>query len=304
MTSLSAWCRVDPHGALGKNDTLGLLVAKQIKAAKVAIRGAYNPHRHQTNPASSHYGECMEVRIENNTDSTLCLILPCGTMLLSLDSSTQNMLVSETRYFMLAPRQKKYERINAMCGELNKNAPDVYVSYEVGKLAPEPLLRLAHTIEANSAQNKAGQYAVWAVTDKATKNELGEDYELLQASQKLLTMAGISFNIMGKPESAVAMAPSGNKVQATNPVSMTTMDKEETLATSTLNNTDGDNVVELPITEKEATVAFSSETNQEQTEIYQAPPSDRSELLVYLIGAAMLGLGMYMLNKKTIRRNA
>lgn len=308
MTSLSAWCRVEPFGSPEKKDTLGLLSAKMTNRARVAIRGAYNPHRLQSNPVSSHYGECMEVRIENITDSTLHLVLPCGTMLHSLDSSAQNMLVSETRYFTLAPRQKKYERINALCGELHKNAPDVYVNYEVGKLAPEPLLRLAQVIEANSAQNKVGQYAVWAVTDKATKNELGEDYELLQASQRLLTQAGINFNIMGRQEVAVNNVTAKNRDNS--PVaaphdgqvskeSFAAVDIESTpqvdyVAADTSNSSN-----DLPQAEAFALTDIDNSENR-----LQAAKDDSADLMVYAVGALMLGWGIYLLGKKAVRRSA
>lgn len=302
MASLPAWCRVEPYWAPTKKDTLGLLSAKQSNRIRVAIRGAYNPHRLLSNPVSSHFGECMEVRIENTTDSTLYLVLPCGTMLLSLDSSAQNMLVSETRYFTLAPRQKKYERINALCGELHKNAPDVYVNYEVGKLAVEPLLRLAHIIEANSAQNKAGQYAVWAVTDKATKNELGEDYELLQASQKLLTLAGIAFNIMGKhAEDMTKAVVTPNTTKPAILPNFGATDREPVIA---------NNAADVPTLADTATI-FSPETeritivgNRKADTQHQAPGRDSSELIVYAVGAMLLGLGIYMLGKKAMHRDA
>jgi hypothetical protein len=58
-------------------------------------------------------------------------------------------------------------------------------------------------IEKKDAQNKIGQYAVWAVTDNATKNDLGEDFATLAQSQALLREAKISANILG--QQAVAL---------------------------------------------------------------------------------------------------
>lgn len=305
MTSLSAWCRVEPYWAPEKKDTLGLLNAKQANRIRIAIRGAYNPHRLSSNPASSHFGECMEVRIENTTDSTLHLVLPCGTVLLSLDSSAQNMLVSETRYFTLSPRQKKYERINALCGELHKNAPDVYVNYEVGKLATEPLLRLAHVIESNSAQNKAGQYAVWAVTDNATKNELGEDYDLLQASQKLLSLAGISFNIMGKQaEDVVKAAAIKNVIKPVIDLNNLAYTDKEALIISNDESSDMQASTDTMATFRHEAAEVTIIGNRTGNDSYQAPGSDASELIVYAIGAMLLGLGIYVLGNKATRRNA
>lgn len=299
MTWLPAWCREDPLWSPDRKDTLGILRAKQANRIRVAVRGAYNPHYGRTNPVSSHYGECMELRIENLTDSLLNVVLPCGTMLLSLDSSAQNMLVSETRHFTLAPRQRKYERINALCAELYKNAPDVYVNYEVGNLAPQPLLRLAHVIEANSAQNKAGQYAVWAVTDKATKNELGEDYESLQAGQKLLDMAGISFNIMGKQETASLAPRTENRL--TDNIGMPTNRKtaeESVVAVNPAVNTHTDTTNAAVDDTQEKIARLSVEEPQYKNSDEEKPSSEWG---VYLTGALLLGLGLYVLGKNAAR---
>ncbi|MCS7017758.1 MAG: hypothetical protein NZM34_01485 [Bernardetiaceae bacterium] len=305
ITSLPAWCSPALLWYPEKKDTIDILSAKQTNRIRVSIRGAYNPHYTHMNPASSHYGECMEMRIENITDSVLHVVLPCGTMLLSLDSSAQNMLVSETRYFTLYPRQKKYERINALCGELHKNAPDVYVNYQVGTLAPEPLLKLAHIIEANSAQNKIGQYAVWAVTDKATRHELGEDYEILQASQRLLTMAGIAFNIMGKSESSAAAVNSaanhsisGNNEANLNHTSInkSSVNSELPFIASVTNDTISS---ATPIAADGDVTSLGVADVEPQYQLIEQGTA--SEWVVYGIGAVLLGLGIYLLGKNTTR---
>ncbi|MCS6966943.1 MAG: hypothetical protein RMJ44_09535 [Cytophagales bacterium] len=307
--------------ALGKGkpfprkDTLSILSAKNANLVRVAIRGAYNPHRSQPNLISSHYGECIEMRIENITDSLLHLVLPCGTMLLSLDSSAQNMLVSETKYFILAPRQRKYERVKAFCAELSKNSPDVYVSYEVGPLASEPLLRLALVIQANGAQNRVGQCAVWAVTDKATTNELGDHYTLLREAQKLLDQAGIPFDIFTGQERITAKAEvePADKAKAITPKTNSTAKRSNVTPRqpTTINPApiDRDTVSALalnkPVEETknaaEAEVEVLVQTNDEK--VKPTEQQNSSEWIVYIIGIAMLGLGIYVLSKKATHSN-
>lgn len=183
---------------LSGHDTLSFATAKQNGKLWLSIRGAYNPSIRTAGVTSPNMGECIDLRMKNNSDSVLYLKLPAGTMLISQDSSTQDMLVTKTMVYALAPQQKMFRRLYALCGELHRNAPDIYVNYEVGALADARMVRLAQVIEATGAQNKAGQYAVWALSDRATIKELGEDREILAQSQTLLDMAHINFDIFGK----------------------------------------------------------------------------------------------------------
>jgi membrane-bound inhibitor of C-type lysozyme len=190
----------------GRHDTLSFATAKQTGKLWLSIRGAYNPTNRAAAGTSPNMGECIDLRMKNNSDSVLYLKLPAGTMLLSQDSSTQDMLVTKTMVYILEPRQKMFRRLYALCGEMHRNAPDIYVNYEVGALADARMVRLAQVIEATKAQNKAGQYAVWALSDQATIKELGEDREILVQSQTLLDMAHINFDIFGNRSTGPAVA--------------------------------------------------------------------------------------------------
>jgi hypothetical protein len=105
------------------------------------------------------------------------------------------MLVTKTSYYVLQPNEKFLGKVFAMCAELKKNAPDIYVNYKIGNLANPTLCRLAKFIEAHEEQNLAGQYAVWAVSDNASSKELGENYKALNKSQEILDKAGIPISI-------------------------------------------------------------------------------------------------------------
>ncbi len=205
-------------GAMGISlidlDTLTILDAKAQGKLSFAARGAFNPNKTQPELKSSHYGECIDVRIKNNSPTALVVKLENGTVLHSQISHTQNMLVTKTAYYTLKPNEKYLGRITAICGELHKNAPDIYVSYEVGKLASPELCRLTAAIETTNEQNMAGQYAVWAVSDKATSKELGENFEILKKSQELLQQAQIVFNIFGTANDKFATLPTQPKRNA------------------------------------------------------------------------------------------
>ena len=189
------------------HDTISVLDAKQANKLLVSIRGAYNPNKFIPEVVSSHYGQCIDIKMKNITDTAFTVALTCGTMLLSKDSSTQNMVITKSLYYTLLPKQKIITRLYAMCGQLHRNSPDIYVNYELGNLAPEPLRRLALVIEKNNQQDKIGQYAVWAVTDKATKDELGGDDETFKQTQALLNKAKVRYNIFGKSSTTAPTAP-------------------------------------------------------------------------------------------------
>lgn len=218
-----------PFQRFPKRDTISILDAKLNKKLAVSIRGAYDPNRLQPDLVSAHFGECIDIRLRNMSDSVLNVVLKCGTMLLSRDSSFQNMVVTKTLFYTLKPREEHYDRVYAMCGQLHKNSPDISIRYDVGDQAEEPLLKLAKLIEKTNHQNKAGQYAVWAVTDGATKDDLGEDFDALQQSQALLNKANIQLNILGKHTNNHAAIPIQNKQNKS--------DIKKSLATTQLSKT-------------------------------------------------------------------
>jgi hypothetical protein len=193
-------------------DTLSIFDAKAQGKLSFAARGAFNPNKAQPELKSSHYGECIDVRIKNNSATPMVLKLENGTLLLSRVNHTQNMLITKTAYYTLQPNEKYIGRITAICGELHKNAPDIYVNYDIGNKAPADLCRLAAIIEQTNEQNMAGQYAVWAASDKATSKELGENYEILKRSQELLKKATINFNIFGAANDNYATLPTQPKM--------------------------------------------------------------------------------------------
>lgn len=213
MVSILTLSWAEPYQQRIPKDTLSILDAKLSRKLSVSIRGAYNPNKLQPDLTSAHFGQCIDIKMKNMSDSIINVVLRCGTMLLSRDSSSQNMVVTKTLFYTLRPKEKITDRVYAMCGQLHKNSPDIYIRYDVGELADEPLLRLARLIEKKDAQNKIGQYAVWAVTDNATKNDLGEDFATLAQSQALLREAKISANILGQQAVALAETPKNISVK-------------------------------------------------------------------------------------------
>jgi len=235
MVSILTLSWAEPYQQRIPKDTLSILDAKLNRKLSVSIRGAYNPNKLQPDLTSAHFGQCIDIKMKNMSDSIINVVLRCGTMLLSRDSSSQNMVVTKTLFYTLRPKEKITDRVYAMCGQLHKNSPDIYIRYDVGELADEPLLRLAQLIEKKDAQNKIGQYAVWAVTDNATKNDLGEDLATLAQSQALLREAKINANILGQQAVAVTGKPknvASKKQENTKKVKEETIVKDDVITPS------------------------------------------------------------------------
>ncbi|MCU0389565.1 MAG: hypothetical protein MUE81_00455 [Thermoflexibacter sp.] len=284
-------------------DTLSILDAKLYGVLSVSIRGAYNPNKIQPDLTSAHYGECIDIKMKNMSDSVINVVLKCGTMLLSRDSSSQNMVVTKTLFYRLKPKEKITDRVYAMCGQLHKNSPDIYIRYDVGDLADEPLLRLAQIIEKKGEQNKIGQYAVWAVTDGATKDDLGEDFATLAQSQSLLKEAKINMNILG--HQAVALndeMPKSTQPKKTEKQKQTK--SQSIIDTETKIYEDVSTLEEeFPMVEEDNNSKDAFSMLPEATEVDNVlPPAQKGEdyiLLIASIGVSLFGL-YYFWKKKPI----
>ncbi|SFF16467.1 hypothetical protein [Thermoflexibacter ruber] len=306
MVSVLTLSWAEPYQQRIPKDTLSILDAKLSRKLSVSIRGAYNPNKLQPDLTSAHFGQCIDIKMKNMSDSIINVVLRCGTMLLSRDSSSQNMVVTKTLFYTLRPKEKITDRVYAMCGQLHKNSPDIYIRYDVGELADEPLLRLARLIEKKDAQNKIGQYAVWAVTDNATKNDLGEDFATLAQSQALLREAKISANILGQQAIAIVETPKNiSSKKQENPKKA----KEETVVK---NDVVTPSFVEQTVTEENTDVAENYAANpalDEFTETTEADKIDGNDNLAFdkeeeddyilLIASVIVGLfGLYYFWKK------
>ncbi len=285
---------------LSGRDTLSFLAAKQSGKLLLSIRGAYNPNKPKP-LISPNMGECIDLRMKNNSDSVLYIRMSAGTILISQDSSVQDMIVTKAIVYTLQPKQKIRKSLFALCGELHRNAPDIYVNYEVGQMADPPMVRLAQVIEATGAQNKAGQYAVWALSDQATIKDLGEDLQVLAQSQALLDMAHINFDIFGKStNSAPTIKQKG------------TVRREEKVAKQVAGPTESqlgeNNLTEQPDQPSLTTVptdneAMTSPKQSLEPSKIQPPTSEESTGAFYLLCFGLTVVSAYWLMRKKLGPN-
>jgi len=141
---------------------------------KTAITGSYNPRRYYrlSDGNGLHYGRCMDVVLESQSDTFVVLKLDAGFSLIPEDSSFQTMFVTKTIEFPLYPRQTIPFNIYAMCGEIHDAAPHYGVRYSLGEMADTGLLTTIKLIEREYVQSMIGQHMLWAVANQASKEDL------------------------------------------------------------------------------------------------------------------------------------
>lgn len=145
---------------------------------------------------SEFYNEPLDYSLENLTGQQLEVCFPAGLTMISGSGAYQNLVLTKTVTVLLPPNGKQEGRLPADCMNLSKDAPAAGGRFALGAMAQGDLLRVAQTIDRQSAQGRLGaQLAIWAVTDGLTLEEIGggadsESAQLLQVIAPLLCLAG------------------------------------------------------------------------------------------------------------------
>lgn len=114
---------------------------------------------------SSYYGDCIKLSIKNKSTKELKIELLAGMFLMPEDSSIQRMMVAEQMIFALNASADKEVTINAFCTQMHNSSPSESTIFKVGKMAKGHLLGLAKLISKHKFFSKAGQNAIWCITD-------------------------------------------------------------------------------------------------------------------------------------------
>jgi hypothetical protein len=119
------------------------------------------------------YKNPIHYKVENLTDKQLTICFPVGMLLVPDNGSVQSLIIALTVIIDLTPNEVREDDLAAFCINETKAAPEQGAGYRLGGMASGGLLRLAYAIEAQSAQEKLGaQYAVWAITDHYSLDDL------------------------------------------------------------------------------------------------------------------------------------
>lgn len=147
--------------------------------------------------STSYYGKCIRIKLRNTVSQSISIQLESGRRLNSDYDSIQDMLVTKSEMFALLPSQVKEYSIYAMCCEEHNSCPGANTTYKLGAMADASLVSLAQLIERLGAQDRAGQHAVWVLSD-------GADPENISSNNPAITKALREFviNVAKVPKAA------------------------------------------------------------------------------------------------------
>lgn len=126
---------------------------------------------------TNYYGQCITIKIKNTSGQSLSLNLESGRRLNCEYDSIQDMLITKAEIFALLPGQVNDYTIYAMCCQQHDHSPGSTTKFNLGAMAQSQLVQLAMLIEKLSAQDYAGQRAVWVITDDADPDMISSDNE-------------------------------------------------------------------------------------------------------------------------------
>jgi hypothetical protein len=151
-------------------DTLTLKEALRKKLISVTIHGVKKNKKSFL--SHNYYGPCLQLEVENLTDSTLNLKLETGTTLNCENESVQNMIVTKELVFSLDGKKSDSFKTYAMCIQEHDDSPDEHSVFHLGELADDKLVKFTKIIEKYNFQDAAGQSAVWVFTDNSDTSSI------------------------------------------------------------------------------------------------------------------------------------
>ena len=110
-------------------------------------------------------GNCILMKVKNNTTDTVWLLLEPGRRLLASDSIYQDILVAKTKRLQLLPWAETTTQVYGFCCQAHDHTPIKDLSFSVGYMAPPSLIKLAQVIDQHDFPITAAQASVWILSD-------------------------------------------------------------------------------------------------------------------------------------------
>jgi hypothetical protein len=200
-------------------ETIKIQDALNAKKIICSITGNYNPNKPvaTSDTNSSYYGKCMIIKIKNTSTMALNLEIDPGLMLMCNDTNIQDMVVTKFMLAEILPGKDVTLQLYAMCSEMHDGAPNINTRYKIGKMANKNLVSIARTINKMNMHNKIGQGAVWAYTDRATKNDLatiGATEISIRKTIEILNLSGVKTKLNRPTPKAIIQSAVRDTAQA------------------------------------------------------------------------------------------
>lgn len=112
-----------------------------------------------------HRENCIELDLQNPTNETLKVLIEPGRRLIAKDSSFQDILLVKKNEIILKPHEKLKVLAYGFCCQSRDSSPKKGAKFSLGKMAPQPWVKLANVISENSFPASSVQSAVWVLSD-------------------------------------------------------------------------------------------------------------------------------------------
>lgn len=112
-----------------------------------------------------HSGDCIYFNVDNLSADTQFFRIEPGRRLESVDSSMQDILIVREERIALAPYEKRKIRGYGFCCQSHMHSPTANSVFSIGRMAPEPWIRLAEAINMGDFPKESIQHAIWVLSD-------------------------------------------------------------------------------------------------------------------------------------------
>lgn len=121
--------------------------------------------------------ESVDYIISNNTNQTLSIRVPSGTLFNPKDSSEQTLIQVHENILTLKSKEEIKGTFEAFCTESNDNCPTANDAMSIGENKNQKLDSLINHLKTNKINSAHYQQAIWCVTDgKSVSNILNNSH--------------------------------------------------------------------------------------------------------------------------------
>lgn len=114
---------------------------------------------------SRRHGTNIKIMLRNLTSGNLNIEIPSGFMFTPLDSSKQNMIITDELIVILEPGKQKINYAHGYCCEATDGAPEENEVYLIKKPAEDKLKKVAQYIGSNNLSGYGVQRAIWCMSN-------------------------------------------------------------------------------------------------------------------------------------------
>ncbi len=175
---------------------ISLADAVEMKLVSCNLKG-------KTSPDSLRWkgGHGLELSLQNNSREALQVNLETGRTFRSLDSSYQNLILTEDRVITLGPREQQVLPLVVYCLNQTRKAPLGH-RYLPGKMADGMLLKLAAFLHRTRIFASGAQASIWVVSGNSSIDQVAG-----KTKQETRALRNFLYDLTGRVRPPRSMDP-------------------------------------------------------------------------------------------------